>query len=396
MLSDGALRMLVLLYFHLLDFTPIEISLLFLLYEVAGIATYRLTSWIFARFGLLITLYSGLCLQVAILVALARLDPSWMILVSVLFVMTIQGVSGVCKDLGRHNLRRSTRTSASGADIKCRRAVAFTIGLAIIARGVGFLAGALLLVILEFSGALVVLAVILSLAALAVVAFVPPFMQVPFRRVSLREIFPGNHNIRNLSISRILFFGSRDVWFIVGVPIYFLESLSDGTAAGNAAACFQVGLLTAIWIIVYGIVLATVPLFEGTRDPNESRILRSPQIWIGALVTIPAAMALLATFGEAEMNWLTTVLVVGLLLFGVVSGVISLIQAGQLVNLSSSSQVALHTSFYISCNSIGRFIGTMLSGISYQLGGLVLCLAAAGFMVLLSFIAAWNLKEPLD
>ena len=394
MLSDGALRMLVLLYFHMLDFSPIEISLLFLFYEVTGIVTYRSASRIAARFGLINTLYAGLCLQVAVLLALANLGSTWMVLLSVLFVMTIQGVSGVCKDLDRHPSSSSTKTSAPIVEEKCQRAIALTIGLAAVARGVGFLAGAMLLIVLEFPGALVVLAVLLSLTALAVIAFVPSFTRIPFRRVSLREIFPPNHNIRSPSVARILFLGSRDVWFIVGVPIYFLESLSDGTPAGNAAACFQVGLLTATWIIVYGIVLSTVPLIRDVENLAVSKLLHSPQTWTGVLMTVPAVMALLAIFGEAETPWLTPMLVFGLLLFGIVSAFISSIQAGQLVVLSRSSEVALHTNFYISCNTIGRFIGTMLSGISYQFGGLVLCLAVAGIMVFLSLIAAWNLNAP--
>ncbi len=76
MLSDGALRMLVLLHFNSLGFTPLQLAWLFLLYELAGIATNLAAGWLAARFGLAATLYAGLALQIAALAALAQLDPA--------------------------------------------------------------------------------------------------------------------------------------------------------------------------------------------------------------------------------------------------------------------------------------------------------------------------------
>ena len=91
MLTDGALRMLVLLHFHTLGFTPIQLAYLFLLYEFAGMVTNLSAGWIAARFGLTSTLHAGLGLQVLALIALAQLDPGWAVGVSVAYVMSVQG-----------------------------------------------------------------------------------------------------------------------------------------------------------------------------------------------------------------------------------------------------------------------------------------------------------------
>ena len=63
-LTDGALRMLVLLHFYTLGYSPFEIALLFLFYEFFGIVTNLVGGWIGARLGLNVTLFSWLALQV--------------------------------------------------------------------------------------------------------------------------------------------------------------------------------------------------------------------------------------------------------------------------------------------------------------------------------------------
>ncbi|MFO7856668.1 MAG: MFS transporter, partial [Paracoccaceae bacterium] len=83
MLTDGALRMLVLLHFHTLGFSPVQLAYLFLLYEFAGIVTNLSAGWIAARFGLTSTLHAGLLLQIGALLALAALDPEWSLWASV-------------------------------------------------------------------------------------------------------------------------------------------------------------------------------------------------------------------------------------------------------------------------------------------------------------------------
>ena len=112
MLSDGALRMLVLLHFHTLGFRPVQLAYLFLLYELAGMVTNLSAGWIAARFGLTATLYAGLGLQVVALIALAQLDPEWSLALSVAFVMGVQGASGVAKDLAKMSSKSAVKLLA--------------------------------------------------------------------------------------------------------------------------------------------------------------------------------------------------------------------------------------------------------------------------------------------
>ena len=84
MLSDGALRMLVLLYFNSIGYSPIQLAYMFVLYEVAGIITNLAAGWIAARLGMSFTLYVGLTLQVLALIALSKLDPNWTLGLSVI------------------------------------------------------------------------------------------------------------------------------------------------------------------------------------------------------------------------------------------------------------------------------------------------------------------------
>ena len=116
MLTDGALRMLVLLHFHILGFSPIQLAYLFVLYEIAGIVTNLTAGWLAARFGLTTTLYAGLALQIVALLSLTQLDPNWTVGASVVFVMLVQAVSGVAKDLAKMASKSAVKLLAPPQD----------------------------------------------------------------------------------------------------------------------------------------------------------------------------------------------------------------------------------------------------------------------------------------
>ena len=108
-LTDGALRMLVLLHFHKLGYTPVQLAFLFLLYELAGVVTNLLGGWIGSRTGLRATLYAGLVLQVAALIALSFVSPGWSTTLSVAYVLAAQGISGVAKDLTKMSSKSAVK-----------------------------------------------------------------------------------------------------------------------------------------------------------------------------------------------------------------------------------------------------------------------------------------------
>lgn len=392
MLSDGALRMLVLLHFNALGFSPIQLAWLFLLYELAGIATNLAAGWLAARFGLAATLYAGLALQIAALLALTQLDPAWSIAASVAFVMAVQGVSGVAKDLAKMSSKSAVKLLAPTAAGGLFRWVAALTGSKNAVKGLGFFLGAALLALAGFQAAVLGMAAILGVILLAVVLFLPAGLP---GRMKADEAWGGwrsqDPRVNRLSLARFFLFGARDVWFVVGIPIYFQAILSDGTAEGRREAFFMVGGFMALWIICYGLVQALAPRILGGTSQTEAATTAKAVFWAGLLVPIPFALALAALVAGDPAHWLTATLIAGLLLFGFVFAVNSSVHSYLILAFGSAERITRDVGFYYMANAAGRLVGTLLSGLSYQLGGLPLCLATAGMMALASWLAARRL-----
>lgn len=393
MLSDGALRMLVLLHFNGLGFTPIQLAWLFLLYEVAGIVTNLAAGWIAARFGLASTLYAGLALQIGALAALARLDPAWGVAASVAFVMAVQGVSGVAKDLAKMSSKSAVKHLAPAGDGTLFRWVAALTGSKNAVKGAGFFIGAALLALAGFDAAVWGMAAALAAILIAVVLFLPPGLPAGQKGARLSAIWSTDRRINRLSLARMFLFGARDVWFVVGIPVYFQTVLSDGTPDGRRAAFFLIGGFMALWIIAYGAVQAAAPKLLAAKGKPEAAIVAKAIAWAGWLVPIPFALAAAAATVTAPALWLTLTLVAGLLLFGFVFAINSAVHSYLILAFSDADRVTMDVGFYYMANAAGRLVGTLLSGISYQLGGLPLCLATAGVMAAASWISARRLRQ---
>ncbi|PWE33165.1 MFS transporter [Maritimibacter sp. 55A14] len=393
MLTDGALRMLVLLHFHVLGFTPLQLAWLFLLYEVAGIVTNLSAGWIAARFGLTSTLYAGLGIQVAALLALAQLDPGWTLAASVGFVMAVQGASGVAKDLAKMSSKSAVKLLAPAQEGALFRWVALLTGSKNAVKGLGFLLGAALLALAGFRASVLGMAAALAMVLLAVALLMPRGLPAGRRGAKFAEVISRDANINRLSAARLFLFGARDTWFVVGIPIYFYAVLSDGSAAGDRATFFQVGGFMALWIILYGAMQAGAPkLLRAARLPL-ARIVTLARIWAGALVLVPAALALAAMAATGTPGWLTVTLVLGLLVFGLVFAINSSLHSYLILAFAQAERVTMDVGFYYMSNAAGRLAGTVLSGLSYQAGGLALCLATAAAMAGLSWLCAARLSR---
>lgn len=386
MLSDGALRMLVLLHFHTIGFSPIQLAWLFLLYEFMGMVTNLSAGWIAARFGLTSTLYAGLGIQIAALLMLAQLDPGWSVWGSVAFVMVVQGASGVAKDLAKMSSKSAVKLLAPDGDGALFRWVAVLTGSKNAVKGFGFLLGAALLAGFGFTSSIYAMAVVLAVILVAVALFMPAGLPRGKKSAKFKDVFSKDARINRLSAARMFLFGARDVWFVVGIPIYFYAVLSDGSHAGNRAAFFQIGTFMALWIIAYGAVQAWAPKLLGAKDKPLSRIVGQAATWVGLLTLIPFALALAALVAGGPADWLTGVLVTGLMAFGFVFAVNSSVHSYLILAFTQAERVTMDVGFYYMSNAAGRLLGTLLSGLSYQLGGLPLCLATAGAMAGLSFL----------
>ena len=392
MLTDGALRMLVLLHFHTLGFSPVQLAYLFILYEIAGIVTNLSAGWIAARFGLTTTLYAGLGLQIVALIALAQLDPAWGLAASVAFVMCVQGLSGVAKDLAKMSSKSAVKLLAPTGEGVLFRWVALLTGSKNAVKGLGFLLGAAMLALVGFVGSVLVMAAVLAVILLVIALRMPSGLPTGRKGAKFTEVFSKSHNVNWLSAARVFLFGARDVWFVVGIPIYFYAVLSDGTVAGNRVAFFTIGTFMAVWIILYGAVQASAPRLLRAETRGEAVLINEAWTWALGLALLPALLAALVWIAPAPAPWLTGTLIAGLLGFGAIFAINSALHSYLILAFTKAERVTMDVGFYYMANAAGRLIGTLLSGLSYQWGGLPACLGVAAVMLALSGLLARQLR----
>ncbi|MEP5761088.1 MAG: organoarsenical effux MFS transporter ArsJ [Litoreibacter sp.] len=391
MLTDGALRMLVLLHFHTLGFSPVELAYLFLLYEVMGIVTNLSAGWLAARFGLASTLYAGLTLQIIALLALSALDPGWQITNSVVFVMLVQGLSGVAKDLSKMSSKSAVKILVP-EEGQLFRWVALLTGSKNAVKGVGFFIGAALLGTIGFTPAVFVMAALLSVILIAIVAFMPAGLPGGIKGTKASAILPKDPNILNLSLARVFLFGARDAWFVVGIPVFFYAVLSDGTPESARRAFFAIGTFMAAWILFYGLIQANASKLLAGSTTSLPDTVKANLRWIGFLTLIPAFLAaVLLLQPQPQSTGTIAIVVIGLLVFGAIFALNSALHSYLILAFAKSERVTMDVGFYYMANASGRLLGTFLSGASYQMGGVADCLIASTILCALSWFSARRL-----
>lgn len=395
MLSDGALRLLVLLHFNGLGFSPMQLAWLFLLYEVAGMITNLSAGWLAARFGLTTTLHLGLGLQIAALAVLAQLDPAWSVAASVSFVMAVQGASGVAKDLAKMSSKSAVKVLAPSGEGMLFRWVALLTGSKNAVKGLGFFLGAALLALLGFTAALWAMAAALAVILLAIILFLPKGLPPGKKDAKFAQVWSKDTRINRLSLARMFLFGARDVWFVVGIPVYFQSALSDGSPESSRSAFYLIGGFMALWTIAYGAVQALAPQILRVKGEPDTLIVAKAIRWAAGLTPLPFALAALALATPDPTHGFTLILASGLLLFGFVFAVNSAVHSYLILAFAGSDRVSMDVGFYYMANAAGRLLGTALSGISYQIGGLPLCLATAGTLAAASWHAARKLRRAI-
>ncbi|MBL6855539.1 MAG: organoarsenical effux MFS transporter ArsJ [Rhodobacteraceae bacterium] len=386
MLTDGALRMLILLHFHVLGYSPLQLAYLFLIYEVAGAIANLTAGWLAARLGLKLTLYAGLILQISSLIALTQLDAAWNISISVLFVMLIQGLSGIAKDFTKMSAKSAVKTLAPKGEDSLLNWVSFLTGSKNSVKGFGFFLGAILLSFFGFVSSLLIMAVALLAILIIIFLSMPDGLPKGSKSILFSEIFSKNNDVNYLSAARLFLFGARDVWFVVGVPIYLYSTVSSNFVSNNGFAFFLVGGFLATWIILYGIIQANTPKLLGLEGVNRSKILFILRLWLQRLIAATLLMAVYVLIIK-QSNLLSSVtLIFGLLIFGAIFAMISSLHSYLILAFSEDKRVTLDVGFYYMANALGRFFGTLLSGLTYQFGGLSICLFTASLMLFTSLM----------
>ena len=365
-ITDGAIRILVLFYFYDLGYSPLEVATLFVFYEAFGIVTNLFGGWLAARFGLKSTLISGLALQLGALLMLALAPAPWLV---VPYVMASQAVSGVAKDLTKMSSKSAVKLVVpEGSSDALFKWVAILTGSKNALKGVGFFVGGLLLTVVGFQPALGILAVLVGAALVLVLVAIRGQLGRPDAKARFRHMFSNNRAVNLLAAARIFLFASRDVWFVVGLPV-FLRSVLGWSF-------WEVGAFMAIWVIGYGIVQAFAPQLLRRTGGEPTGFTAAWLAFVLALLPAGIAIALALDFDPA------TVLVVGLIIFGAVFALNSAVHSFLILHYADGDKVAMNVGFYYMANACGRLAGTILSGLLYQWQGLEACLWASAAMVL--------------
>lgn len=369
-LTDGALRMLVLLHFYHLGYTPFTLASLFLLYEAAGIFANLGGGWLAARFGIPRMLAIGLTLQVCGLLMLSALDPAWSAAASVAWVVCAQGVSGVAKDLTKTASKSAIKASSQQGAGQLFRWVAWFTGSKNAMKGFGFFLGGALLQFVGFRPALWLLVALLAVVLAGVVLALPRELGKAKASKSFKELFAKNRGVNLLAGARVFMFGSRDVWFVVGLPVFLYSQ--GWTFVG-------VSTFLAAWTIGYGGVQALTPSVIRRSEDGLSREVPEARLWAAALAIIPIALGILLATGSVGRPDL--VVVVGLAIFGVAFAVNSSLHSYLILAYAGSEKAAEDVGFYYAANAAGRLFGILLSGLLAQYGGLEGCLWGSAAML---------------
>jgi predicted MFS family arabinose efflux permease len=374
-LVDGALRMLVLLHFFRLGYTPFALAFLFLLYETAGIAANLGGGWLASRFGIPRMLATGQLLQIAGLVMLSTLDPGWSAALSVAWVVVAQGIAGVAKDVTKTASKSAIKATSSEGSGQLFRWVAWFTGSKNAMKGIGFFLGGFLLELVGFRPALWLMAVLLAGILAAGLFLLPRDLGKAKASTSIKELFSKSRGVNLLATARIFMFGARDVWFVVGLPVFLY---------GHGWRFLEVGGFLAAWTIAYGAIQAVAPSFV-TRSPDGlNREVPAARLWAALLVAVPVALTLAM---EASGLWRPDIiLVAGLALFGVPFAVISSLHSYLILAYAGSEKAAEDVGFYYAANAAGRLMGIMLSGILTQTGGMPACLWGSAVMLAICLV----------
>ncbi|MBS3997965.1 MAG: organoarsenical effux MFS transporter ArsJ [Hydrogenophaga sp.] len=388
-LTDGALRMLVLLHFYQLGYSPFTLAFLFLLYEAAGVLANLIGGWLATRYGIQRMLTVGLVTQITGFTLLSLLNPAWTAAMSVAWVVVAQGICGVAKDLTKTasksaiKITQSQAKAQDGGHNQLFKWVAWFTGSKNAMKGFGFFLGGVLLQALGFQHALWAMAGLLVLVLAGVVGFVPPLMGKAKASKSAKELFAKNAGINALAAARVALFGARDVWFVVGVPVFLYSQGWTFTMVG--------GFLAA-WTIGYGLVQALAPNVVKRSPDGLSAEVPAARGWSLVLALIPVGIAAAVLLELPDLQWWV---VGGLGLFGVAFAVNSSVHSYLILAYAGSEKAAEDVGFYYAANALGRFFGTLMSGLLYQWGGLLYALVGSAVMLFVCWLLTLALPTRL-
>jgi len=367
--TDGALRMIVLLHAYNKAFSAWEVALMFSLYETAGVFTNLLAGIAGARWGIKNTLVIGLVLQLGGIGMLAGWQDDWTKTEAIIYVTCAQMLCGIAKDLTKLGGKTVTKlVTPEEKQAKLFKLVAWLTGMKNSLKGLGYFLGSAFL-LWNYYAALAFNAILILLA-------IPPALfgltnalgRTRKENLTFKQIFKKNPNVNWLSLARVFLFGSRDLWFEVPLPFFLRDNLVG--LGWNRAA---VGGFLAGWIIFYGQVQSWSPqhlLLPLRQFPANNK---HAALWAAILVASPFVMGSIvqwsSVFQDRETTGMTVIMVLGLLIFAFIFAVNSAIHSYLIVKYCEGDKVAVNVGYYYMANAVGRLSGTIVSGALYTYVG---------------------------
>tara|TARA_A100001011_G_scaffold159416_1_gene167773 strand:- start:1188 stop:2399 length:1212 start_codon:yes stop_codon:yes gene_type:complete len=372
-LTDGAIRMIVLLHFFHLGFSPFLLAILFLLYEFMGIITNFFGGWAASFLGIKRMLNVGILLQILGIYLLSFYSPSWDLYLSVIWIMFAQGLCGIAKDITKTSSKSAIKIVSGKGEGVLFKWVSWFTGLKNTTKGLGFFIGGILVETIGFKLSIFTLIIFLTICFILLF-----FLQKDLGNLkpskNFKDLFSKSRNINILSIARVFLFGSRDIWFVVGLPVFLYST---------GWSFWQVGSFLALWTIGYGIVQSSIPAFIKRSKDGLSLEILSSKFWVILLTLIQLIILIISTVFDFQVIGLDTIIVIGLLIFGVLFAINSALHSYLILAYSNDNNITEDVGFYYSANALGRFFGTLLSGLLFQIFGIAGCIA--GSFVFLSF-----------
>lgn len=384
-LTDGALRMLVLFHFFKLGYSPFTLAFLFLLYEFAGILSNLIGGWLAVRFGIPRMLAIGQVLQIGGLVMLSMLDPNWAAALSVAWVVAAQGVAGVAKDLTKTASKSAIKAVSAEGNAQLFRLVAWFTGSKNAMKGIGFFVGGLLLETVGFKAALWLMAGLLAVILVCGLVLLPRALGKAKSSKTVKELFGKTRGVNLLAAARVFLFGARDVWFVVGLPVFLYA---------YGWNFISVGTFLALWTICYGFIQAIAPRFVRRSPDGLTTEVPAARLWSLLVGLIPLVLAV--AFNVPAIPAPDLIVVAGLALFGLPFAVNSSLHSYLILAYAGSEKAAEDVGFYYAANAAGRLLGILLSGLLYQTGGMTGCLTGSAVMLALCWLITLALPKQAD
>jgi len=298
----------------------------------------------------------------------------------VAWVVAAQGIAGVAKDVTKTASKSAIKATSAEGSGQLFKWVAWFTGSKNAMKGIGFFVGGLLLELVGFRPALWLMAALLAVILVIGLVSLPHALGKAKSSKTMKELFGKSRGVNLLAAARIFMFGARDVWFVVGFPVFLYAS---------GWRFLEVGGFLAAWTIAYGGIQAIAPVMVTRSVDGLSREIPAARLWAALLAAVP--IVLIVVMQTPGLWRPDIILVCGLALFGLPFAVNSSLHSYLILAYAGSEKAAEDVGFYYAANATGRLMGIVLSGLLYQVGGITACLIGSATMLIVCWLITFLL-----